>query len=160
MSIGADVTVMTHAFLEALAPPGDVVLRIGDGTYIGHFARITALGGVTLGSKVLIADRVYLSDTGHVYEDPDTPIMDQPLRTGRSLEIADGAWIGIGAIVVGNVRVGRNAVVAAGAVVRADVPDRTVVAGDPAIPVRRWDGEAWVRVDPLTADGPRPPPSD
>jgi acetyltransferase-like isoleucine patch superfamily enzyme len=145
ISIGSAVTVRAYAFLEALAKPGDVVLTLGDRTYVGYSARVTALGGVHLGADVLLSDRVYLSDTGHVYEDVTMPVGRQPLRLGRRLEIGDGAWIGVGAVVVGGLRVGRGAVVAANAVVRADVPDHAVVAGDPATVVRRWDGTAWRR---------------
>ncbi len=148
ISIGADVDIGAYAFLEALAAPGDVVVTIGDGTYIGPFLRLTAVGGVTIGSRVLIADRAYLSDTGHVYEDVTRPIRGQGLRTGRRVVIEDGAWIGVGAAVVGNVRIGRNAVVGANAVVTSDVDDFTVVAGNPARVVRRHvDGE-WQWTSP------------
>jgi len=155
MWIGDRVDIRSHVVMEALAPPGQVVLEIGDDTYIGYFGRITALGGVSIGRSVLIADRVYLSDTGHVYEDVSRPVKDQPLREGRRLEIGDGAWLGVGAVVVGGIRVGRGAVVGAGAVVREDVPDHCVVVGNPAQIVRRYvdegDGGAWRWVGDLTA---------
>ncbi len=79
-----------YAFLEALTPPGEIGLTVGDRTYLGHFIRITALGGVTIGNDVLISDRCYLSDTGHVYEDVTVPIKDQPLIVGRQIHIGDG----------------------------------------------------------------------
>lgn len=142
IAIGAGVDVRAYAFLEAISRPGTVVLRIGDRTYVGPFARITAFGGVTIGKDVLIADRCYLSDSGHVYEDVDIPIKNQPLREGRQLHIEDGAWLGIGVAVIGQVRVGRNAVVGANSVVREDVPSFSVVAGNPARVIRRYvDGE-------------------
>jgi acetyltransferase-like isoleucine patch superfamily enzyme len=143
ISIGAFVKIGAYAVLEALVPERGVTLRIDDGAYIGHFARITAVGEVVIGEEAMIADRVYLSDTGHIYEDVTQPIKRQGLRDGRRVEIGRGAWIGIGAVVVGNVRIGENAVVGANAVVRADVPDRAVVAGNPAQVVRRHDGDGW-----------------
>jgi acetyltransferase-like isoleucine patch superfamily enzyme len=144
--VGSGVEIGPYAFLEALAPQGEVVLRVGDGSYIGPFARITAIGGVTIGRKVLIADRCYLSDSGHEYEDPDLPIIDQGMRHGRSVTIGDGAWLGVGAVVVGDVTIGRNAVVGANSVVRSSVPDLTVVAGDPAVPIRTYVDGRWQRV--------------
>jgi len=50
----------------------------------------------------------------------------------KSVHIKTGAWIGYGAIILQGVTIGRNSVVAAGAVVTKDVPDYTVVGGIPA----------------------------
>lgn len=141
--IGAFVRIRSHAVLEALVPERGISLRIEDGAYVGHFARITAVGSVVVGPEAMLADRVYLSDTGHIYEDVDLPIKRQGLREGRRVEIGRGAWIGIGAVIVGDVRIGEGAVVGANAVVRQDVPDFTVVAGNPAVVVRRHDGDDW-----------------
>lgn len=141
--VGTFVKIGSHAVLEALVPERGVTVRIEDGAYIGHFPRITAVGHVVIGEEAMIADRVYISDTGHVYEDVTQPIKRQGLRDGRRVEIGRGAWIGIGAAIVGNVRVGENAVVGANAVVREDIPDRAVVAGNPARIVRFHDGTDW-----------------
>ena len=141
--IGAFVRIGSHAVLEALVPERGVTLRIGDAAYIGHFTRITAVNEVVIGEEAMLADRVYVSDTGHVYEDPHQPIKRQGLRDGRRVEIGRGAWIGIGAAIVGNVRIGEGAVVGANAVVTQDVPAHTVVAGNPAQVVRQHDGTGW-----------------
>ncbi len=141
--IGTFVKIGSYAVIEALVPERGITVRIEDGAYIGHFPRITAVGEVVIGEEVMIADRVYISDTNHVYDDVTVPIKRQGLRDGRRVEICRGAWIGIGAVVVGNVRIGENAVVGANTVVREDVPDRTVVAGNPAQVVRHHDGERW-----------------
>lgn len=141
--VGSFVKIGSHAVIEALVPERGVGVTIEDGAYIGHFTRITAVGQVHIAEEALIADRVYISDTGHIYEDVTQPIKRQGLRDGRRVEIGRGAWLGIGAVVVGNVRVGENAVVAANTVVREDVPDFTVVAGNPAQVVRRHDGDRW-----------------
>jgi acetyltransferase-like isoleucine patch superfamily enzyme len=143
IAVGVGVDIRAYAFLEALSPRGTVVISIGDGTYVGPFARITAIGGVTIGRRVLVADRCYISDTGHDYEDTTVPVVDQPLRLGRRVVIDDGAWLGVGVAVVGNVHIGRNAVVGANSVIREDVPAFSVVAGNPARIVRRWDGDEW-----------------
>jgi acetyltransferase-like isoleucine patch superfamily enzyme len=66
----------------------------------------------------------------------------RPPLVSRPVVIEDDAWIGIGAIVLKGVRIGRGARVAAGAVVTRDVPDGATVAGNPARlarPQRRRD---------------------
>lgn len=51
--------------------------------------------------------------------------------------IKENAWICIGAIICPGVTIGKNAVVAAGAVVTKDVPDNVVVGGNPARIIKR-----------------------
>jgi acetyltransferase-like isoleucine patch superfamily enzyme len=143
VSIGSWVSIGAGAVIEALVPDRGVSVTIADGAYIGHDLRLTAVGGVSIGEEAMLSDSVYLSDTNHVYEDVGLPIKRQGLRDGRRVEIGTGAWLGVGAVVCGNVRIGRNSVVGARAVVTTDVPDYCVVAGNPAHIVRRWDGESW-----------------
>jgi sugar O-acyltransferase (sialic acid O-acetyltransferase NeuD family) len=59
------------------------------------------------------------------------------VRTGGEVEVGEGAFIGIGAVVLPQVRIGAWSVVGAGAVVLRDVPDGATVAGNPARPIRR-----------------------
>lgn len=54
-----------------------------------------------------------------------------------SVTVAEGAFIGAGAVILPGIRIGRNAVVGAGAVVTKEVPDHTVVVGNPARIVKR-----------------------
>jgi hypothetical protein len=73
------------------------------------------------------------------------------------VEIGPGCWIGTGAVILPGARIGRNVVVAAGAVVRGTVPDHAVVAGAPARVVRRWTpDEGWQ--PPLRTPAPVPLP--
>ena len=53
-------------------------------------------------------------------------------KRGRDVVIGRGAWISTNALVLGPCRIGEHAVVAAGSLVRADVPPYTVVGGVPA----------------------------
>ncbi len=148
IAIGSHVWIQEHAFLEVVGERSCIRLTIGDGSYLGYYVRVTAMGSVKIGRDVTIADRVYISDTGHNYEDVTEPIIRQGLRSGKDLEICDGAWIGVGAAILGGVRIGRGAVVGANTVVRQDVAPHTVVAGDPARVVRYHDGDQWRRCPP------------
>lgn len=143
ISIGDWVSIGAGAVIEALVPDDGVTVTFGDGAYVGHQLRLTAVGEVVIGEEAMLSDRCYVSDTNHIYEDVTQPIKRQGLRPGRRVEIGPGAWLGVGATVCGPVRVGQNSVVGAGCVVTTDVPDFCVVAGNPARIVRRWDGEEW-----------------
>jgi len=134
VSVGTGVFIREHAWLNAKDDRGDgaPTLHIGDGTYIGRFAHINAWRDVKIGTDVLIADRVFISDCEHQYADKHVPIAQQADPFRGAVHLRDGCWIGIGAVIRPGVTVGRNAVVAANAVVSQDVPDHAVAAGVPA----------------------------
>jgi acetyltransferase-like isoleucine patch superfamily enzyme len=60
-------------------------------------------------------------------------------RSGRDVVIEEGVWVASHAMVLGPVRIGAHAVVAAGSLVRSDVPPYTVVAGRPAKVIKKID---------------------
>jgi acetyltransferase-like isoleucine patch superfamily enzyme len=134
IEIGDGVIIREYAWLNTRGRREDGIpaLTIGNGTYIGRFAQINAWNDVTIEANVLIADRVYISDAEHHFENREVPIRFQGDYFKAPVRLCSGCWIGIGAVILPGVTVGRNAVVAANAVVREDVPDYTVVGGVPA----------------------------
>jgi acetyltransferase-like isoleucine patch superfamily enzyme len=144
--IGRDVIVGPYALLsvvaEHLGEHYDPTLRIGAGTRIGQGFVVGCVNEITIGSRVLISSNVHIGDTIHRYDDPSLPVLDQPLSRGRRVSIGDGAFIGINAVILPGVRVGRNAVVGAGSVVTHDVPAYSVAAGNPARVIKRYDFDA------------------
>jgi acetyltransferase-like isoleucine patch superfamily enzyme len=148
--LGDDVTILEHAFLSvAAAVPGIVpTLRIGDRTRIGRFAHIACVGEVEIGPDVLTSDRVFIGDTHHGYEDPAQPVVAQAMASPQRVHIERGAFLGIGSAVLMGVTIGEHAYVGAGAVVTEDVAPRTVVVGNPARAIRRWDdaSASWVEL--------------
>jgi serine acetyltransferase len=148
ISIGTGVVVHEHAWLSVVAAVEGVrpSLRIGDHCSIGRMCHIACVGEVDIGRHVLAAERVFIGDTYHDYADPDTPVMHQPMAHPAPVRIGDGAFLGIGSVILQGVTVGERAYVAAGAVVTSDVPSGFVVVGNPARHVRRWDTDAqeWV----------------
>jgi acetyltransferase-like isoleucine patch superfamily enzyme len=123
-------------------------LVINDGSYIGNFCHIYATNKIEIGKKVLIADRVYISDNLHSYEDINTAIIDQPIKQLKVVLIKDGAWIGENACIVGAC-VGKNSVVGANSVVTKDIPDYCVAVGAPAKIIKRYnfDLNIWSKTD-------------
>lgn len=151
--IGASTTIGPNALLSVvtdhLGRRYEPELRIGDDCSIGQNFVVGCIDCVTIGCRVLISSNVFVGDCIHGYDVPDTPVIDQPLIKRGSVTIEDGVFLGINAVVLPGVRIGRNAVVGAGSVVSADVPALTVVAGNPARPIRRYDPitRSWPRLD-------------
>jgi acetyltransferase-like isoleucine patch superfamily enzyme len=54
--------------------------------------------------------------------------------------VGRGAWVGIGATVIDNIKIGAGAMIGAGAVVVRDIPEKAVACGVPARVVRKQDG--------------------
>lgn len=133
IAIGSSTVVREHAWLNGGRADGSrVALTVGDGCYIGRFAHVNASVGVVIEDKVLVADRVYISDIDHEYRTPSVPVIDQGVRSKGPVRLKTGCWVGAGAVIMPGVTVGRFAVVAANAVVTKDVPDGAVVGGVPA----------------------------
>jgi acetyltransferase-like isoleucine patch superfamily enzyme len=149
--IGDGVIIHEHAWISVVecVPGYRPKLTIGDGTSIGRLCHIACVGEIEIGPHVLFAERVFIGDTYHRYDDPNVPVIKQPMATPRRVQIESGAFIGVGVTILGGVTVGENAYIGAGSVVTRDVPARTVVVGNPARPIRRYNGElrTWERSD-------------
>ncbi|MER7047509.1 MULTISPECIES: acyltransferase [Streptomyces] len=155
--IGEQVT-LTAGMMPGLDLGAEPILTLGDGVVLGRGSHVIADTRVVIGSDTYCGPHVYITSTNHSYDDPHQPIGRQWPRTAP-VEIGPGCWLGTGAVVLPGARLGRNVVVAAGAVVRGEVPDRCVVAGAPARVVRRWDPvDGWQ--PPLRTPPPVPLPDD
>lgn len=148
--IGDRVNVAYKCWLAAL-PLTDTSkpsLVIGNGTNIGNFNHIFATKEIIIGNNVLTADKVYISDNLHSYENIDTPIINQPVKQISSVFIGDGTWIGENACIIG-AKIGKNCVIGANAVVTKDVPDYCVVVGLPAVIIKRYctEEKEWKKTD-------------
>ena len=141
--VGDHVRICSNAWINAKDNrcDGRPTLRIGDHTYIGRMVHINAWQDVDIGANVLIGDRVSILDADHHFDDANTPIRWQGDCFLGSVRLLDGCWIGSGAVIMPGVTIGRNAVVAANAVVTRDVADRTVVGGVPSKVIRKLDNQ-------------------
>lgn len=113
-------------------------IRIGRNGLISEYTVIRGQGGVTIGDRVYTSPMTQIIAVNHVFDDRDQPFIDQGI-TAEGIVIEDDVWLGASAVVTDGVRIGRGAVVAAGAVVTADVPPHTLVAGVPARVIRAVD---------------------
>lgn len=123
-------------------------ITIGDNVSVGFGCTMSCVNRLTIGHDVTIGDNVYIADSHHGYSDPQLGVLDQPLLVG-AIFIGQGAWIGYGAFVAGDVAIGEHAVIGANSVVTRSVAAYTVVAGVPAKPIKRFDHATgrWVRLD-------------
>ena len=124
-SLGQNSVVESYSCINNAV--GDVI--IGDHTRIG--IHNTIIGPVTIGSHVNLAQGITVTALNHNFSDTTRRIDEQGIST-NPVTIEDDVWIGANAVILPGVTIGQHAVVAAGAVVTADVPANTVVGGVPA----------------------------
>jgi len=161
IEIGEDTLIGHQVSISAGALPGQdllqlTLLTIGDRCVIGRGSHIVAHESVIIGDDVWTGPYVYITDQNHGYEDLDAPIGRQ-FPVNRPVSIGAGSWLGAGAIILPGASIGRNVVVAAGSVVRGQVPDHCVVAGVPARVVREHTQAGWLparAADPARASDP------
>ncbi|MCC6730581.1 MAG: acyltransferase [Chthonomonadales bacterium] len=117
-------------------------VHLGDYSDIGVNARIH--GTVFIGSHVMMGPDVAIWTNNHAFDRVDVPMTQQGMQGERPVVIEDDVWIGTRAILLRGVRIGRGAVIGAGAVVARDVPDWAIVVGNPARVVRYRNESASV----------------
>jgi acetyltransferase-like isoleucine patch superfamily enzyme len=138
--LGAGVVV--HTWTEFNVEPGGRI-DVGDGAVLVGAVFMCAQR-IEIGARVVVSYQVTIADSDFhpieraarredaVANAPGAGRGPRPAIESRPVVIEDDAWIGIGAIVLKGVRIGRGARVAAGAVVTRDVPAGASVAGNPA----------------------------
>lgn len=98
--------------------------------YINQESVVECFNCIFIGEKVAISERVMIRDSNNHCIDNKKDDVSKPIIIGNHV------WIGMGATILSGVRIGDGAVVAAGAVVTSDVPERALDGGVPAKVIR------------------------
>ena len=150
LALGEGVLVGPNVALTAgISPDQEMltcpVVRIGARTIIGRGSHIIGHWSIEIGADVQTGPYVYITDQNHGYEDPDAPVGWQR-PSEAAVSIGAGSWLGANVVILPGTTLGRNTVVAAGAVVRGSFPDRVVLGGVPAKILRAYDeAKGWHR---------------
>lgn len=114
-------------------------IRIGDNVAVHQNVHIGAVDRIEIGNNTAIGSHVLITDHAHgsfAEDDLDVPPMERSLYSKGPVIIEDNVWIGEGACILPNVRIGRGAVIGANAVVTSDVQCNCIVGGVPARLIR------------------------
>lgn len=155
--VGAGTTVWDGALVRAGAVVGEHC-TIGRGAYVD--------GGVIIGDRCKVQDNALLYQPARIGSgvfigpavvltndrrpravSPDGRLLERDGWQAEGVDVADGAALGAGCVVVAGCRIGHWALVAAGAVVARDVPDHALVVGNPARQLG-WVGRTGHRLEP------------
>jgi acetyltransferase-like isoleucine patch superfamily enzyme len=122
-------------------------LKFDDGVNIGHFNHITCVNKVYIGKNVLTADKVYISDNIHGYNNINIPIKNQGVISKGEVYIDDNTWIGENVSIIGS-KIGKHCIIGSNSVVTRDIPDFSVAVGAPAKVIKKYDKKKkkWIKL--------------
>lgn len=118
-------------------------VEIGENFYANMDCIFLDVNKIVFGDNVMIGPRVSFYTAGHP---TDAEIRITDLEFGLPIFVEDNVWIGGSSVILPGVTIGKNSIVAAGAVVTKDVPEDSIVGGNPAKLIRKidkFDKEKW-----------------
>ena len=139
VSIGKKVHINEGAWIMALKnSKKDPVINIGDGSYIGRFVHIVSINKIEICDNVAMADKVYITDNAHNYEDINTLMKEQEILDFGPVVIGENTWLGENACIMG-ASIGKHCVIGVNAVVTTDIPDYSIAVGSPARVIKQYN---------------------
>jgi lipopolysaccharide O-acetyltransferase len=124
------------------------LIHIGSDVAINDYVHIGAVKSITIGNRVLIASKVFISDHDHgcygkggIHSDPRTPPGQRPL-SASPVVIEDDVWLGEFVSVLPGVSIGKGSIIGAMSTVTRDVPPYSIAVGSPAHVIKRFNFES------------------
>lgn len=152
VSLGRNVVIGAGGWLNVNnRRVGRKTLQIGDNSFIGRNNFFTVGESIVLREYCLTASNCSFIGSSHNIADPFSPYISTGTTSTYKIYVGVNCFLGYGAMVIGNVRIGHGSIVGAGSVVRGDVPPFSIVVGNPARVIKCFDFSRaqWVPVDEL-----------
>jgi lipopolysaccharide O-acetyltransferase len=132
----------------------DPLIRIGSDVAMNDYVHIGAVDSVSIGDRVLIASKVFITDHDHgcygnggIHSDPRTA-PGKRLLSASPVVIEDDVWIGEAVSVLAGVRIGKGSIIGTQSTVTHDIPPYCIAIGSPAHVVKKFNftNGIWERV--------------
>lgn len=150
LRIGAGSAVGDGSWLNVCIRDNQPHMVIGESVLIGRRAVLSSGTHLEIGSYTIFGPNVYVSSAEHEYVGNHLkPILDCGVRDLGRLTVEENCWLGMNAVVDGNLTVGRGSVVGANSVLRRSIPPFSIAVGAPARVVRMLNPktEQWEPVE-------------
>ncbi len=133
ISMGENVSIGKNTCIECSGTLKNIGkgLKVGNNVGLGTHGFFGCAGGITIGDNTIFGNYVSLHSENHNYSDTDKPIRLQGVNR-RGIIIGEDCWIGAKATILDGAIIGNGCIIAAGAVVRGEIPPYSIVGGVPA----------------------------
>jgi acetyltransferase-like isoleucine patch superfamily enzyme len=140
----------------------NIAINIGNNCFIGKQNFFTSGDIITIGDYALTTIGCRFIGSTHIINVPDEPYLLTGTTSGDKIEIGVNCFIGAGATVLGNVKIGHGSVIGATSLVLSDIPPFSIAIGNPAKVIKRYSfvQKAWVPVSEITLEDEASMPSE
>lgn len=112
-------------------------LKIGDNVVFGDDCHVGCINEIEIGNGVLIGSKVLITDHAHGNSIDERLPRERELFSKGAVIIGDNCWIGENVAILPNVKIGKNCIIGANSVVTKSFGDNTVIAGNPAVEIKK-----------------------
>jgi acetyltransferase-like isoleucine patch superfamily enzyme len=145
--LGSNVAIGSGSWLNIndRDSPTDALV-IGDNCFIGRSNFFSVGRSIILRDYCLTAMNCAFIGSSHRYDDPMSAYMTTGVTLDADIYVGANCFFGYGSQVIGNVRIGHGCVIGAGTLIRSDIPPFSLVVGNPARVIKRFDfsSKQWV----------------
>lgn len=151
-TLGKNVKIRKNFRIECISKfAGEILhpsLILKDNVNIGYNFTALVSERISIGEKTIIASNVMITTENHgINPELEIPYSDQKL-INKQVTIGKNVWIGQNVIILPGVNIGDNSVIAAGSIVTKNVEPYSLVAGNPAKPIKKYSFEKheWIKI--------------
>ncbi len=141
-------SVLTSINHDLVKPITNSQIKVGNNVYIGHNVNIHSMGLLSIGNGCVLSDYVYISNVSHGFNPDNGLIMQQQLEYKGAIELRDNTFIGFNAKILPNIILEEWCIVGSGSVVTKSFPKYSIIAGNPARLVRKYNThtKSWDKI--------------
>jgi acetyltransferase-like isoleucine patch superfamily enzyme len=148
VGIGRNVVLCNRTWLNVNHPSDNItkIIAIGDNSFIGENNFFTAGASINIGAYALTASNCSFIGASHNIDSVSSPYIKTGVDSTNIIQVGVNCFFGYDSSVIGNVNIGHGSIIGAKSVVLHDIPPFSIVVGNPAKVIKRFDflSKKWV----------------
>ncbi len=139
-NLGTNCTFRSYRLRHRVSVWAGAKLTIGNNCFLNDAVTICSTQEISIGNFAKIGDQVHIYDSDFHQVTADADAYQAPIVIGNNV------WVGAKSMILAGTTIGDNSVIAAGSIVKGNIPANCVAAGSPAKVIKTFDvPENWIR---------------